>query len=703
MFIDLRRSGPFFRAVLLAVFGIAVARGQTQDTSGNGLLSGNFAFRHVAVQNVNQDYNPTEVTATYGVIAFDGNGNYSITATSVDNTVSGGAPQPLSVTGTYAIGSNGTGYIANPLYPTDPFKYVYGAVAQGVFTGSSTEVGIEFEFLNDIFVAIPTGAAPTNASFTTSYQAGLLDFSDGGSAAVKNALFELTPNGQGTFGTILLTGQASNSLASSLTQSISGATYSFNSDGSATLKVPLPTGTASSSALFTGNKTIFQSADGNFILGWTPTGYDIFFGVSALTTAAANSTIEGLYFNAGLEDSPASGAGVDSYYGSINNSGDSAGDGIQHERLNFPTFYSFDYGTNDQIKVNANGTTGTDLDGYTYLIGDGGHAYVGIGTSGDFALVVGLHAASFSGTGVYLNPVGVVNAASLQPITASIAPGELIELTGTGLANTSMSMQGGQAFPTQLGGVSVTIDNIPCAVYFVTPTLVSVLVPYELASNETGLANIQVTNNGVASNVVQMYFSDSAPGAFSQSENGIGLAQAEHAATGALVTASNPAQAGETIVLYMTGLGTVTPAVTTGALGPTDPLSYSDLFSAGNLAVFFNDYTADSVGNQGNIAYAGLVPTLAGLYQLNVQVPTSGLGSGDDVYVEFVTDMADVNQIEIPFGAGGPVRRVRSAEPFGIAAHIAQRRAAGQKAQSRRRRSAVTGSCASGAERICVP
>ena len=36
--------------------------------------------------------------------------------------------------------------------------------------------------------------------------------------------------------------------------------------------------------------------------------------------------------------------------------------------------------------------------------------------------------------------------------------------------------------------------------------------------------------------------------------------------------------------------------------------------------------------------------------QINVQVPT-GLGGGDDVFVEFLTDAADINQIQIPYGS----------------------------------------------------
>jgi uncharacterized protein (TIGR03437 family) len=634
------------------MLSLASAAGQTQDTSGNGMLKGTYEFRHLAVQIVDANFNPTDMTAVYGTITFDGAGNYTITGTQVDNGVANGTPQPLNISGTYAIGSNGIGYISNELYPNDQFDYINGAVAQGVFTGSSTESQGEMNTLNDIFIAIPTGAAPTNASFTAPYQTGLIDFQGANSSAIMNALFELTPNGKGGFGAINLNGQASNQSAATVQQSITGATYNFNSDGSATLTIPLPSGVSSANALFTGTKTIFQSADGNFILGWTAGNFDIFFGVKALAITGTNSISAGLYFTAALEDYP-SASGTDSFYGGTADTGDSAGDGIIHQRLNVPMELSYDFGEDDQTTVNADGTA-ADIDGYLYILGDGGQAFVGIGTQGYYSLMVGMHAPPFSGPGVYLNPIGVNNAASFQPVTASLAPGEVVALTGTGFSTETTEIQGGQPFPALLGGVSVSIDGYPCPIYYVSPTQLNVIVPYEVALNTTGLGNIQVTNGSTKSNVVQVYLTDAAPGAFSQGQDGIGLAAALHNATGELITLDNAAQPGEYISLYMTGLGTVTPAITDGAVPPDSPLSWSDLFQSGYVAVYFDDYNSFdcSTGCVGNIQYAGLVPTLAGLYQINVQVPTSGLGAGDSVYVEFVTDAADVNEIQIPIAGG---------------------------------------------------
>jgi hypothetical protein len=209
------------------------------------------------------------------------------------------------------------------------------------------------------------------------------------------------------------------------------------------------------------------------------------------TLTGKNSLSTGLYFTAALEDSP-NALGTDSYYGALNNSGNAAGDSILHERLSIVALQSEDYGSDDQIVMSSTGAAGPDFGGYQYMFGDGGQAFVAIGTNGNYSLLVGVHAPPFTGPGVYLNPIGVVNAANFMPVTASIAPGELLELFGTGLApaGTSIQIQGGQPFPTKgVGGVIVTIDGINCPIYSVTPTALSVGVPYGVASNQTGLAN----------------------------------------------------------------------------------------------------------------------------------------------------------------------------------------------------------------------
>jgi uncharacterized protein (TIGR03437 family) len=85
-----------------------------------------------------------------------------------------------------------------------------------------------------------------------------------------------------------------------------------------------------------------------------------------------------------------------------------------------------------------------------------------------------------------------------------------------------------------------------------------------------------------------------------------GTAAIEHAADYSLVTQSNPAVAGETIVVYMTGLGPVSSPVASGMPAP-----------AANAA----DCGQDAIPSVGQVLYAGLTPGTVGVYQLNLQLP----------------------------------------------------------------------------------
>jgi uncharacterized protein (TIGR03437 family) len=141
---------------------------------------------------------------------------------------------------------------------------------------------------------------------------------------------------------------------------------------------------------------------------------------------------------------------------------------------------------------------------------------------------------------------------------------------------------------------------------------------------------------------------DSAPGIFSLSQTGVGNGAILHA-NGQVVTSASPAQPGEYLQIFLTGLGAVSPALAAGIPPPLSPFSLANVYTKGALSVYFNDYDRH-VFPKANVIYAGLAPQFAGLYQLNVRVPP-GVGPGD-VYVEIVTDSADVNQATVPVGTG---------------------------------------------------
>jgi uncharacterized protein (TIGR03437 family) len=82
-----------------------------------------------------------------------------------------------------------------------------------------------------------------------------------------------------------------------------------------------------------------------------------------------------------------------------------------------------------------------------------------------------------------------------------------------------------------------------------------------------------------------------------------------------------PAAIGETVVIYCSGLGQVTPAVGAGTAAPGSP-----------LARIVNPITLLIGGQSATVDFAGLTPGYSGLYQVNAIVPP-GIASGDAVEV----------------------------------------------------------------------
>jgi uncharacterized protein (TIGR03437 family) len=85
----------------------------------------------------------------------------------------------------------------------------------------------------------------------------------------------------------------------------------------------------------------------------------------------------------------------------------------------------------------------------------------------------------------------VVNAASYQP---AIASGGFVSIVGTGFTSSSRSWTSsdfsGNNLPTALDGVSVTINNKPAYVEYVSPTLTNAIAPDD---DTIGQVQVQVT------------------------------------------------------------------------------------------------------------------------------------------------------------------------------------------------------------------
>jgi len=127
-------------------------------------------------------------------------------------------------------------------------------------------------------------------------------------------------------------------------------------------------------------------------------------------------------------------------------------------------------------------------------------------------------------------------------------------------------------------------------------------MPYETPA---GTAQVQVKrDDGTISNTVTVSVVAHAPRLLPQVYNQDNTQN----------SATNATKRGDTIVIYAFGLGPTNPSVVSGAPAPGDPLAQV----ADPLFVSFGD---SLFGANVTPAFAGLTPTFAGVYQINVVVP----------------------------------------------------------------------------------
>ena len=154
---------------------------------------------------------------------------------------------------------------------------------------------------------------------------------------------------------------------------------------------------------------------------------------------------------------------------------------------------------------------------------------------------------------------GVVNAASF--ISAGVAPGEFVTITGTNLGPAKPVAAAGCA--KGLGGTKVTFNGIEAFLTYSVSTQVNALVPYGVS----GKADLTVQYNGSASDAFPLVLVDSAPGIFTQSY-GPGQAWALND-DGSFNSTGNKVGRGGWIVFWATGQGLVSPAGLDGEIVTT--------------------------------------------------------------------------------------------------------------------------------------
>jgi uncharacterized protein (TIGR03118 family) len=187
---------------------------------------------------------------------------------------------------------------------------------------------------------------------------------------------------------------------------------------------------------------------------------------------------------------------------------------------------------------------------------------------------------------------GVVAAGvtSFAGASVAIAPNTWISIKGSNLAETTRVWNDGDfvkgALPTEIDGVSVSINGDPAYVYSVSPAQLVVLTSTDLAA--PGTATLTTNNNGLISGSVTIQVQALAPTFFTSND---GKHVAAVHADGSMVgppgaNGVTPAKPGETIALYGSGFGATNPAIPHGMMVTTAlPLVTPPTITIGGTAV----------------------------------------------------------------------------------------------------------------------
>jgi uncharacterized protein (TIGR03437 family) len=214
-----------------------------------------------------------------------------------------------------------------------------------------------------------------------------------------------------------------------------------------------------------------------------------------------------------------------------------------------------------------------------------------------------------------IDPNGVVNAASFAA-QSPVAPGSLVAVFGSKLA-TGQAPATEFPLPNTLAGSSLIIGGVQVPLLYASDGQVNTIIPYGTPVNTTQQA--LASRESSISVPQQIIVAPAAPGVFTlDGKQGI-VVDVGPTGVQTLVDTTHPATQGHALVIYCTGLGEVTPSVPTGAPAPSDPIAHT-----------VNTVTVTIGGMDALVKFSGLTPTLAGLYQVNVIIPT-GITPGNQV------------------------------------------------------------------------
>ena len=439
----MKLSWRFLIAILLPV----LASSQGFDNSS---LTGRYHFVHL-LASVNAGGQATDARNLGGSITFDGNGGYTFQGRLGQGA---GLPAASEGAGTYSVQANAFLIMTNPIENGLQINGRIGAESE-VVLGASTEAT---DNSYDLFVAVKApDAGITNGALNGAYSGASLALPNGSDSALTTAFLRLTANGSGAFSQATAIGHGVNAQDVNVEQDVTNATYALNGDGTGTASF------GSNASLVTGERDIFVSSGGNYVIGFSTGagGREILLAIKNFSALANNASWNESYWMA--EILVEVGINVDglvnsytSATGALRANGGGAAPVSQRQRfdglpLDFGAiqFYRMDADSTGNLApfvdpLVSNVAIGAPSDGKP-----GGFVGAQVLAENDVStlhgIFFGIRMPDFSGEGVFLSPLGVVNAASFAPPTYPVSGGTLISLFGSGL---SPSVEQAQAVPS---------------------------------------------------------------------------------------------------------------------------------------------------------------------------------------------------------------------------------------------------------------
>jgi uncharacterized protein (TIGR03437 family) len=236
---------------------------------------------------------------------------------------------------------------------------------------------------------------------------------------------------------------------------------------------------------------------------------------------------------------------------------------------------------------------------------------------------------------------GVVDDAVFGGDGFTVTPGDVIALFGQQLSFAAATSGPQPPLATTLGGSQVLVNGQAVPLYFSSYGQINFQMP---VNTPNGTALVQVTNepNSVtplsqASNTVSVNVAARAPrllllygtggyGAIVDASQGNGYNTLPMPSTVSIANfITKPASRGDVLTIYAIGLGPTNPSVATGQPAPDGSAGHPLAQLTSTPTVVFGEdregLLVEVSVPPASVAYAGLSPYYAGLYQVNVAIP----------------------------------------------------------------------------------